>query len=157
MLSLGPRGLRVSRCDPGTQNVAPESGPTSTIYLFHVKRMLFANEQVFNYHMGATNGQAQQTTFMHGSLVGTKLYHTMLRLMHTSGNGWRMGPPCASAPRSLKSCGLSFDSVNTAGRGRRQKDDGRPNAILLAHQSVCHSRPCGPRFSFGPTSKPPSP
>jgi hypothetical protein len=68
MLSLGPRGLRVSRCDPGTQNVAPESGPTSTIYLFHVKSMLFANEQVFNYH--GCNERSGAANNIHAWFVG---------------------------------------------------------------------------------------
>ena len=158
MLSLGPRGLRVSRCDPGTQNVAPESGPTSTMYLVRAVSIQLPVGVCSKYcPMQRTVRRSKR--IIHASIDGRNGYHTMLRLMQTSGNGWRIGPPCASAPRSLKSCGLSCKPVSTSGLGTTRQRNGElaESAILLRHQSVCHSRPCGPRFSFGPTSKPPNP
>eukprot|EP01047_Picozoa_sp_COSAG01_P041523 COSAG01_NODE_3568_length_5925_cov_4.034844_2_plen_145_part_00 len=92
MWSLGPRGLRGSRCEPGTTHV-PELPQVST---YEVAR-------TYAPHCEGTHKQPRRfpvARAIRGGWVRT-IYQTILRHMHTSGKGWRMHPaflPGSAAP-----------------------------------------------------------
>eukprot|EP01048_Picozoa_sp_COSAG05_P013030 COSAG05_NODE_1349_length_5113_cov_6.734144_4_plen_166_part_00 len=77
MSSTGPRGLRVSRCEPGTTCVPPEPSATSTMYLHKPSVRGCERAYVFIYVLRNNSGVGES---IHGWFVNFNLAPVSQRL-----------------------------------------------------------------------------